>query len=98
MTVDQASRRRVLRAWYGVWVLVALPIAVLFPHYYPPQLAEILWFEAFALLGAIACVWWFRNAVRLPVKGVFAAIFLVYALLAALPLGYHTLRYMGAIE
>ena len=98
MTVDQVSRLRVLRAWYGFCIFVALPIAVFFPHYYPPQLVEVLWFEAFALLGAIACLWWFRNAVRLPVKGILVAMFLVYALLAAWPLGYHTLRYVGAIE
>lgn len=83
---DEQHRARSARIWYGLWVVLPVPLAMLVPSYDPHQLVEILWPALCVLLGLVASIWWFRHAELKITKAFVALPFMFYAWIAALPL------------
>ncbi|MES2185543.1 MAG: hypothetical protein V4505_13400 [Pseudomonadota bacterium] len=93
--VASSNPSKTARVWYGAWVVLPVPLSMLVPSYYPPQLIELIWTSLFFMLGAVSSFWVLRHANSQWVKYAMAVPLLLYGSVVALAFGFNLTHLMG---
>ena len=86
MATESSPQSKIVQIGFGALVLMAFPVAFLFPHYTPESIIELVWFEAWAACGVLASIWWVRTGSTKLIRGAAMVPAVAYGVMALAPI------------